>query len=255
VGKLKAAAPNEHILKAWLYGDWNIVAGSMFGDVWDDKVHVLPSIPWAFVPEGWRVDRSYDHGQSKPFSVGWWAESNGEPILYKGRYYGTVPGDLIRMDEWYGWNGEPNTGVRMLASDIAEGILYREDEWEIEDRVHVGVADGSIFDDFEPGKSVAGDMEAEGVEWEAADKRPGSRKHGWEQMRKLFKHAIPEGGPREYPGLFVTERCTQFIRTVPVLPRDEVKVDDVDTDSEDHIADEVRYKCRSRELVTECRDW
>ena len=51
--------------------------------------------------------------------------------------------------------------------------------------------------------------------------------------------------PRENPGLFVFDTCTAFIETLPVLPRDEKDMDDVDTDAEDHVADEVRYFVRS----------
>ena len=36
--------------------------------------------------------------------------------------------------------------------------------------------------------------------------------------------------------------CRQFIRTFPVLPRDDKKPDDIDTEAEDHIADEARYR-------------
>jgi hypothetical protein len=48
--------------------------------------------------------------------------------------------------------------------------------------------------------------------------------------------------PREEPGLFVFNTCTMFIDLVPILPRDEVDQDDVDTEAEDHIGDEVRYR-------------
>jgi len=40
----------------------------------------------------------------------------------------------------------------------------------------------------------------------------------------------------------VVKDCRQFIRTIPTLPRSERDPDDVDTDAEDHIADEVRYR-------------
>ena len=45
----------------------------------------------------------------------------------------------------------------------------------------------------------------------------------------------------ESPGLWIFENCTDWIRTVPVLQRDQKNPDDVDTDSEDHAADESRY--------------
>ena len=55
---------------------------------------------------------------------------------------------------------------------------------------------------------------------------------------------------REGPGLFVFDTCAQFIRTVPSIPRDERDMDDVDTDTEDHVADEVRYRCLTRKSIT-----
>lgn len=245
IDRIRSAARNHAELEAWLNGSWDIVAGGMFDDVWDRNVHVLPAIPLQMIPEGWRIDRSYDHGQSRPFSVGWWAESNGEPIELNGKQYGAVRGDLIRIAEWYGWTGEPNVGVRMLSSEIARGVQERELQWGIQGRVKIGVADGSIFDNYEPGLSVVGEMRKQGVDWYAADKSSGSRKQGWQQMRERMKAAYPgKEGVREEAGLFILETCDQFLRTVPVLPRSDRDLDDVDTDAEDHIADEVRYRVR-----------
>lgn len=245
IQRLKASARNKNELKAWLEGSWDIVAGGMFDDVWNPVYHIIPSIPLSSIPRGWRIDRSYDHGSSKPFSVGWWAESNGEPITIEGKQYGSIKGDLIRIGEWYGFTGEPDEGVRMLSTDIGEGIIDREEDWGIKGRVLPGPADTSIFDEYEPQRSVAGDMRKKGVVWEKADKGPGSRIQGWEQMRKMFKAAIPvKGVGRTEPGIFIMDRCAQFIRTVPVLPRDEKKPDDVDTAVEDHIGDEARYRSR-----------
>ncbi len=255
IDKIRAAARNKSELAAWLEGSWDIIAGGMFDDIWAPRWHVLPNFPYQLIPRGWRLDRSYDHGQSKPFSIGWWAESNGEPLVWEGRMIGTVPGDLIRVAEWYGWTGEPNTGLRMLTTDIAKGIVDRERDWGLFGHVLRGPADSSIFDLFEPGKSVASDMAAQGVNWEPSDKGPGSRKQGWEQVRKRLKGALPNpiDGSREDPGLFVTERCEHFRRTVPVLPRSDKDLDDADTDAEDHVADEVRYRVRRKK--TEVSTW
>ena len=63
-------------------------------------------------------------------------------------------------------------------------------------------------------------------------------------MRKMLSAAHAQ--PLEEPGLWVFDGCTEFIRTVPVLPRDEIKQDDVDTDAEDHVGDETRYRVMSR---------
>lgn len=256
IARIRAAARNDAELRAWLEGDWDIVAGGMFDDVWEKKIHVLPSIPWKLIPRHWDLFRSYDHGSARPFSVGWWGVSNGEPVVVNGKKYGIVRGDTIRIDEWYGWNKKANEGLRMLSSDIGQGIRDREEDLGIYSRVQPGPADNSIFDDYEPGKSVAGEMKRVGVNFSHSDKRPGSRIHGWDEIRKMLKNALPTaGGTREFPGLYVTEKCDQFLRTFPVLPRDSKKLDDVDTEAEDHIADETRYFIRRKNTQVQQTDF
>ena len=247
IARIKAAARNPSELAAWLYGSWTITAGGMFDDIWDERIHIVPDLPPSVIPRGWRIDRSFDWGSSKPFSVGWWAESNGEPFSYNGHTYGGVRGDLYRIAEWYGWNGTRNEGVKMEMKDIARGILDREDDMGIKGRVQVGVADSAIFDE-ENGVCIARDSANAGVRWEPCDKGPGSRVQGWEMMRSMLKGALPPkgGGPRENPGLFVMGRCQQFVETVPSLPRDDKKLDDVETKAEDHIGDETRYRIRRK---------
>ena len=45
--------------------------------------------------------------------------------------------------------------------------------------------------------------------------------------------------------------CPQFIRTIPNLPYDTKHVEDVDTDSEDHIFDETKYFCMCEPMPVE----
>jgi hypothetical protein len=253
--RILAAARNDAEKRAWEQGDWNIVAGGMFDDVWDPRYNLVKPFR---IPPSWRMDRTFDWGSSAPFSVGWWAESDGSDVLMAdGQVHSTVRGDVYRIGEWYGWNGRPNEGLRLLNTEIATGIVERELATGWYGRVKPGVADTSIFTD-EGGNCVATDMAKSvringrlypGVRWNRADKT--SRKQGWQQVREYLSGAHPnvqpDGSirPREHPGLFVFTSCDQFQRTIPVLPRDDKDLDDVDTDAEDHIADEVRYKIRS----------
>lgn len=257
VDKIRAAAPNPAAARAWIYGDWDIVAGGMFDDVWSPLHHVVPDIRADMIPHTWRIDRSYDHGQSRPFSVGWWAQSSGEPIRVGRHILGGVRGDVFRLSEWYGWNGQPNEGQRLTAVEIAQGIIERELERRYRGRVKPGPADTSIYDDYEPGKSVAGDMAKLGVHWTRADKTAGSRRQGWQQMRQYLKDAIKpvDQQTRDRPGLFICQGCEHFLRTVPVLPRDEKDMDDVDSDTEDHVADEARYRLRAKSSEAKSRSW
>ena len=76
---------------------------------------------------------------------------------------------------------------------------------------------------------------------------PGTGKSGAERLRALIAGALPrDDGARERPGLFVFQTCRHFIRTVPVLPRDAKDPDDVDTNAEDHVYDETRYRVMAR---------
>ena len=245
VARIKQSGP-EWLVNAWLDGNWDIVAGGAFDDVWQRDRHVIPPFE---IPKGWYVDRSFDWGSSRPFSVGWWAESDGsEATMPDGTTRSWPRGTLFRIAEWYGWNGTPNEGIRMTAREIARGIRDREKSISerVSGRIHPGPADSSIFS-TENGNSIAGDMETAGVTWQAANKAPGSRKLGWERMRGLLSSAMQS--PQEKPGLFVFENCSQFIRTVPVLPCSERDPEDVDTDSEDHVADEARYRVLSMRPV------
>lgn len=242
--------PNKK--KAWLTGSWDIVSGGMFDDVWNSDQHVIPPFK---IPHSWKIDRSFDWGSSAPFSVGWWAQSDGSDVmLADGTWKSTVRGDLFRILEWYGTNGNTNEGLKMLAKDIAKGIIEREVAAGYRGRAVPGPADNSI-NDVENGNSIARDMSARvrigskmyaGVKWTRSDKRPGSRITGWEKVRERLHAALrPKEGPRERPGIFVFNNCKHFIDLFPVLPRDEKKPDDVDTDAEDHVGDEVRYKVLS----------
>ena len=66
-------------------------------------------------------------------------------------------------------------------------------------------------------------------------------------MRERFIGTAPgkESGVREAEGLFIVEsECPQFLRTVPVLPRDPRYPDKISDAAENHLADACRYGLR-----------
>jgi hypothetical protein len=220
--------------EAWLEGNWDIVAGGMFDDVWNANIHIITPFK---IPQSWRIDRSFDWGSAKPYSVGIWAESDGTDANMPDKSLrATQRGDLFRIAEIYGWTGKPNEGTRELATGVARRILKLQND--LGRTVNPGPADSSIFT-VDNGNSIAGDMEKIGVRWNKANMKSGSRINGWELLRQRFQNSIK----REGPGIYVFDTCRQFIRTVPVLPRDSRVPDDLDTEAEDHIADETRYRC------------
>lgn len=236
---------DPNLRKAWRHGSWDVVAGGMFDDVWNKDYHILAPFR---IPHTWRIDRSFDWGSSRPFSVGWWAESDGtDAIMANGLRRSFPRGTVFRIAEWYGWTGEPNKGLKMLAIEIARGIKKRESDMGLRN-VQMGPADSSIFD-TQNGMCIADDMSNGGVRWTRADKSPGSRKAGAERLRTMLKASLIY--PMEDPGFFVFDNCRNgFIRTVPVLPRDDQDYDDVDSEAEDHAYDDTRYRVQmpSREV-------
>jgi hypothetical protein len=233
--------------KAWLTGDWNIVAGGAFDDLWSEGIHVVPRFQ---IPAGWYVDRALDWGSSKPFSVGFWAIADGtEAPLPDGRVFCPPKGSLVRFGEWYGCDPNAhNTGLNLSARAVAQGTKRLQDRlladrWVLR-QIQPGPADSSIFDDSRKGKdgqgsdSIASEMEKEGITWNRADKSPGSRKNGLQLCRDRFENALTGEGK----GIYIMEHCRAAIAQIPVLPRDPDDTDDVDSEAEDHLYDEMRYR-------------
>lgn len=235
---------DPNLRAAWLMGSWDVNAGGAFDDVWNSDIHVLPRFA---VPEGWRVDRGFDWGSSHPFSVGWFAEANGEETtLPDGRTFCPPRGTLIQIAEWYGTSKGgvgTNKGLKLSAPDIAEGVRDKEitlmaNEWII-DQPSPGPADNQIRDVRETDvDTIEKKMADKGVRWTKSDKSKGSRKNGFQLLRDRLEAATKGEGPAIY---FMTN-CVASITLIPSLPRDEDELDDVDTDAEDHAYDMVRYR-------------
>ena len=176
---------------------------------------------------GWKIYRSYDFGYAKPFSCAWWA------IDYDGVLY--------RILELYGCTGEPNEGLKWTPDQQFAEIarVEREHPW-LRGRNIQGVADPAIWD-ASRGESVADTAMRYGVYFTPGDHE---RIAGWMQC-----HYRLQFDSQGYPRMYVFDCCKGFIRTVPLLQYDDHRVEDLDTDGEDHIADEWRYMCMSHPVA------
>lgn len=224
---------NAELVRAWLEGDWDLVIGSFF-DCFSPTKHVLPAKDWfSRIPPHAMLYRSFDWGSAKPFSVGWYAVSDGT--------WGLPRGALLKSAEWYGSAGD-NVGLKMNAQDVARGLLAKEGllGWS-PGRVGYGVADPSIFV-RDGGPSIAEAMATVGCLWRPADNK---RIPGWEAMRMRL---LGNGGT---PMLYFLDTCQDTIRTVASVQHDENKVEDVDTDGEDHAVDETRYACMAKPWIVD----
>ena len=229
------------LVKAMRDGDWNIVSGGALDDVWSPRV----TVPRFAVPTSWRVDRSFDWGSSHPFSVLWWAESDGtEATMPDGSKFSPPRGTLVLAHEWYGAKG-PNEGLKMSPRDVAKGINAREADLQagkwIVGKPKAGPGDNSISAVSQPGTpTIADEMKSEGIRWELSDKAPGSRKIGLELVRSRLRES---GKDRpENAALYIMAHCINALAHWPVLPRDPKNPDDVQTSAEDHDYDALRYR-------------
>ena len=222
-----AGSPN--FVRAIKEGDWSVIEGAFFPEFNPDK-HVIEPLS---LPAKWTRFRAMDWGSAEPFSVGWYAVSDGElPQFPRGA--------LIKYREWYGMkDGQPNVGLKLDAEQLGEGIRSREQG----DQIAYGVLDPSAFA-VNGGPSIASRMAP--VIWRPADnKRVPERgaMGGWDQLRARLR------GQDGKPMLYFFKTCIHTIRTIPMLQHDSKRPEDVDTHMEDHAGDETRYACMSRPWV------
>lgn len=243
IGRIIASTNgNEALRKAWLEGDWNIVAGAFF-DCWSISRHVVRPFE---IPDHWHKFISGDWGSARPFSFGWWAIVSDDYRTEEGLI---LPrGCIVRYQEWYGMkyneHGQPlfNTGLKMTAEEVGAGIKARSRGKDI----GIGVLDPAAFSE-DGGPSIASRMHKEGAKFRKADNARVPQRGamgGWDQLRsRLIGEAI------DRPMIVCFSNCVDSIRTIPILQHDKDRLEDVDTDQEDHVADEWRYACMSRPYV------
>lgn len=231
---------------ALLYGDWDTFEGQYFTEfrttpdaamcktagitVEEAKArgrwtHVIPALDMnSGERRGWQIYRSYDFGYAKPFSCAWWA------VDYDGVIY--------RIMEMYGCTNIPNEGVKWTPDKQFEEIakVERTHPWLKGRDIH-GVADPAIWDSSR-GESIADTAMKYGVYFTPGDHE---RIPGWMQCH--YRLQFDENG---YARCYIFDNCKAFIRTIPLMMYDQTKPEDLDSDLEDHIADEWRYMCMSR---------
>jgi hypothetical protein len=216
--KLKGLG-SKALVRAKLEGDWNVVEGAYF-DNWSD-IHIIKPFR---IPTGWTKFRSFDWGSAKPFSVGWYAISNGYQI-HKGLY---IPkGAMVKYREWYGCKkGKTDVGLKLTVEQVAKGINERSGE----EKYAYSVADPAIFSE-DGGPSMAKRFSDKEILFNRADNKRTPKigaVGGWDQMRSRLE------GMDGIPMLFFFAHCFDSIRTIPALQHDPNNPEDLDTKMEDH---------------------
>ena len=241
----RLASMPEAERKALLYGDWNSFSGQYFAE-WRDSpdlkmceaagvtpeealrqrrfTHVIEPFD---IPPYWHLYRSYDFGFAKPFSLGYWA---CDPS-----------GTLYRMLEVYGCTSTPNEGVKWNPEEQFAYISEFEQThpWLRGRKITDSVADPSIWDSSR-GESVAETAEKYGIYFTPGDNE---RLAGWMMVRNYLQF-----NKQGYPRMYVFSNCAAARRTFPLMLFSEKRVEDLDSDLEDHCLDDIRYICMSRPI-------
>jgi len=101
------------------------------------------------------------------------------------------------------------------------------------------VADPSIFPNGGRDLSIAEEMTQEGLK--PLEPASNQRVSGWNVVREHLLFNDKEGPNFRRPHLVFFKTCYNAIRTIPGLVHDEFKVEDLNSDGEDHAADAIRY--------------
>jgi phage terminase large subunit len=223
----------EKLRKALLEGNWDIFEGQVFTE-WNEAVHVVNPAEWPVLPS---YDRflCFDFGYSA-------APGNAGALYWVAPDY---DGNLIVYRELYG----PGRTYEDWAEEAKRLSGHDEESMRLGRRP-------------EPIKYMVAGLDA-------FVKRPTDRKtfrSGVDAMRQIWNIPYEEAyvdrpqGLIEFherlkidastgrPRLVFYPECVNAIRTIPSLVHDEHRVEDVDTDLEDHPYDAIRYGIMSRRV-------
>ena len=204
----------EHQRRQLLEGDWDINEGSAFPE-FNRQIHVVKPYD---IPSNWTRFRACDYGYGSHTGVVWIA---------------VVPGSeqLIVYRELY--------VSKIIATDLADMIL----DLEGDEKVKYGVLDSSLWHKRgDTGPSLAEQMILKGCRWRPADRSKGSRVSGKNEIHRRLQ--VDEF--TEEPRLVIFDNCTNIINQLPTIPLDKKNPEDVDTNSEDHLYDALRYGVMTR---------
>jgi len=212
---------NPILRSMWLEGRWDVFAGTFF-DNWSMTHHVIPQEKFQYDKHFKRGTHSfyrfYDYGTKAPF-VCLFAAVNEEGIM-------------VIFDEVVETGLSASQQARLVTKHAWKKYKLRATDFDEE------IADPSYWTKHAAGEvfySPAMYYEDEGI---SLSKGNNDRKAGAKVVYEGFN--IPNEG---VPRISFTENCLYSIETIPNLPSAENNPEDIDTKSEDHAYDALRYGC------------
>ncbi len=208
--------------RAWREGDFDLFAGQFFSE-WRYEIHTCQPFE---IPSDWKRFKSGDAGFVQP-SIGWYAIS--------------PDGQVFRYRELYKQN--------LTFSQLAEESVAITNPNE--------VIDYEVWDPAFWARKGENDQALSGAEIYAqrikqlTKKEPrmirgeNNRSVGWGIVREYMKPYLGENDVVTSKFQIFTNN-TEAIRVIPEQQHDDRNPEDLDTDGEDHIPDEIRYALMSR---------
>jgi len=199
----------EKLMRQRLFGDWDTFEGQYF-DEFNRDVHVIKPFE---IPEWWPRFCGNDFGFAAPAACVWVAvDPDGCLIVYK----------------------EYKAARRTPADQVADILVVDGD-----DTIDYRMADPSMMRVDSSGESIAQQYMRHGMPLRRGDNR---RIDGWAHLRDLLR-LDPE---TDTVGIKFFDTCFEMVRDLAALVHDRTKPEDVNTRSDDHLPDALRYAIMSR---------
>ncbi|NLK39472.1 MAG: hypothetical protein GX303_04395 [Clostridiales bacterium] len=200
--------------RAWLYGEWDLFAGQYFSE-FSREIHVCAPFR---IPAHWRVVRAIDYGL-----------------------------DMLACL----WIALDDSGFAYVIRELcAPGLIVSEAARRIHERTYEPIYETVAPPDLksrqkDTGKSIWELFFDAGIPLVTADN---NREGGWLELKEWLKPIPTPDGEGEGARLRIFDTCTELIRCLPALQRDEKNPGDCARYPHEitHVCDALRYFVRSR---------
>jgi hypothetical protein len=236
-----AAGNDEGLFKAWVTGDWSAVSDAFFSDalsseLWfsDDEWRPPNGNVW---DTGWNRGIVIDWGQTAPCITYYWAQ----PMVSGLKGPRGVHGDEYPVGSYIvvgelalAHADDPTLGLNWPPQQLAEQV---KGDCLRFNTIPKGPCDDSRG--FERDTLIK-QLRKYGLSCSYPTK---DRIYGWVKLKSMMSVAARHGSldPLPGPGIWLSENCRYAADTLSTLPRNKLRMEDLDTDSADHAADALRY--------------
>lgn len=210
---------DEALYRAWRFGDWDIFVGQIYKE-WRVKKHVVPQ--FSFNTSYCKLYAGLDWGYNDPCSVHWIAVTSENEFGVK--HY-IVYREMYAPEHRPDWWAHEIGGI--VRDEPIEGLIMPHDTYSNLGGSH------PIADQF---REIFA-REKVNITMLPAD----AQSHRARMSRIALLHNMLADSLDGKPYLVVMDNCRNLVRTVPALPYDDTKPEEIDPLAEDHAFDSLTY--------------